>query len=257
LTFSDPALVVLGNGPSLRGFDFTRLAAFDCIGMNAAYRYWHEIGWYPRYYACLDLVVGISHKEAIADLIRGSDATGIEFFFLRANLIDTLPEELRRSHKLVNFDRLGAIDGFAAEPLTTGSHAALFGAHLGYRQLVLLGIDCDYVEKVEGAKEAGGVVLELAETPKNNPNYFFANYQVAGDRYNLPNTSPGLHVRSWRAIAPFVKARGVEVWNCSPYSRVDAFLFRHFREIEAEAQKRTPPPRAVVPARLGRSKETA
>jgi hypothetical protein len=41
-------LVVLGNGPSLAGFDFSRFRGFDAIGMNAAYRYWDEIGWYPR-----------------------------------------------------------------------------------------------------------------------------------------------------------------------------------------------------------------
>ena len=49
-------LVVLGNGPSLEGFDFARLRPFDVIGMNAAYRYWDEIGWYPTYYICLDTV---------------------------------------------------------------------------------------------------------------------------------------------------------------------------------------------------------
>ena len=42
--------VVLGNGPSLRGFDFGRLSRFDVFGMNAAYRYWYEIGWFPQYY---------------------------------------------------------------------------------------------------------------------------------------------------------------------------------------------------------------
>ena len=65
----DPTLILLGNGPSLRGFDFARLRKFDCIGMNAAYRYWHQIGWYPRYYICLDLVVGVSHKDAIVDMV--------------------------------------------------------------------------------------------------------------------------------------------------------------------------------------------
>ena len=46
--------IVLGNGPSLKGFDFARLDGVASLGMNAAYRYWDQIGWYPTYYACLD-----------------------------------------------------------------------------------------------------------------------------------------------------------------------------------------------------------
>ncbi len=39
--------IVMGNGPSLKGFDFTRLNGVTTLGMNAAYRYWDQIGWYP------------------------------------------------------------------------------------------------------------------------------------------------------------------------------------------------------------------
>lgn len=251
---ADATLVVLGNGPSLKGFDFARLKAFDCIGMNAAYRYWREIGWYPRFYACLDLVVGLSHKDAIVDLIRTSAKNGIELFFLRHNLIDALPKDLRRSPMVIDFDRLRPLDGFAVKPATTGSHAALIGAQLGYRTLVLLGADCNYVERVGGAKEktekidgakaARGVVLEMAEAPKDNPNYFFAGYQVAGDKYIQP--SADLHVESWRVVAPFLKKRGVTVWNASPVSRVDAFPFRPFDAIEAEHRKRGNRPRTLM-----------
>ncbi len=80
-------LIVLGNGPSLREFEFDKLKKFDVIGMNAAYRYWDKISWYPRYYACLDTVVGLSHQGEIERLVRESSKNGIELFLLRANLI--------------------------------------------------------------------------------------------------------------------------------------------------------------------------
>ena len=63
-------IFVLGNGPSLRNVDLRSLSPFATIGLNAAYRYWREIDWRPRYYACLDTVVGISHKEEIRALIE-------------------------------------------------------------------------------------------------------------------------------------------------------------------------------------------
>lgn len=240
-------LIVLGNGPSLKDFDFERLRRFDCIGMNAAYRFWERINWYPRYYACFDVVVGLSHKDAILDLIRHSDKNGIELFFLRNNLIRALPSDQRASPKVVNFDTLlrGPLAGVAEDWITTGSHAAVVGALLGYGRLALLGIDCNYVEEVKGARHAGGYVLEMAETPGDNPNYFFADYQRSGDRYHLPNPGPNVHVLSWRKIAPFLKNWTVETWNCNSDSRVDAFRFRSFDEIEADSRSRDEQPRTL------------
>jgi hypothetical protein len=58
--------------------------------MNAAYRYWHKIKKYPKFYSCLDLVVGLSHIEAITELIVNSNNYGIEKFLLRKNLVDEI-----------------------------------------------------------------------------------------------------------------------------------------------------------------------
>jgi FkbM family methyltransferase len=228
-------LVILGNGPSLKGFDFARFRDFDAIGMNAAYRYWGEIGWYPRYYICLDKVVGLSHKDPIARLIRERAKNGIEGFLLRRNLIDELPRDLADLDCVLDFDRLMTDHALLSPtPITTGSHAALFGVLLGYDRMVLMGIDNNYVEKVPGAEEKGGTVLELAETPADNPNYFFSNYQVAGDRFNIPNPLPDMHRNSWRAVAPILAERSVKVWNGSAISTVDVFERRDFKEIETE-----------------------
>jgi hypothetical protein len=227
--------------------------------MNAAYRYWHEIRWYPRYYICLDLVVGLSHKDAIADLIRSCDRNGIELFFLRRNLIAELPNDLMGSPCIIDYDRLHdqSLHSFAAGPITSGSHAALIGVHLGYRNLVLLGVDCSYMEKIEGARSAGGDTLEMTYTPMDNPNYFFPGYQIAGDKYQQPNPSPGLPLCSWRAVAPFLKSHGVTVWNCSSLSQVDAFQFCQFDLIEAQRLVRGERPCTlqVVPPLLSGSAE--
>lgn len=228
-------LAILGNGPSLRGFDFERLRPYDCIGMNAAYRYWDEIGWYPRFYICLDRVVGVSHLDQIQRLIRERDSNGIEFFLLRQNLIDEMDEACAMCPSVISFDKIKTeISILDTEPITTGSHSALFGYLLGYQRIVLLGIDCNYVEIIDGAKAREGTVLEVVETPKENPNYFFANYQVAGDKYNIPNPTPSLHIDAWRAVGVRLKQLGVKIWNCSAISNVDAFPNLDFAEIEAD-----------------------
>ena len=222
-----PALrraVVLGNGPSLKDFDLTRLKGIDAFGMNAAYRHWDRIGWYPAYYACLDEVLGLSHKDEIARLIRERDRLGIRKFLLRANLIRALGP-VAACDAVLDFDALRRTGKrFAREPVTTGSHALIWAAELGYREIVLLGVDADYTELVPGARRGEGLELRIAESLPN-PNYFFEDYQRVGDRFQVPNASPGVHVGSWRAAATAVSELGAVVLNGNRNSRVDAFDF--------------------------------
>lgn len=229
-------LVVLGNGPSLAGFDFDQLRGTDAIGMNAAYRHWRRIGWHPRYYACLDLVVGLSHRDEIQNMVANAAELGIDAFLLRDNLIETFEPAVRRSSRVISFDELAEPGGLLdVSPITTGSHAALFGALLGYRKFILLGIDCNYVERIEGAEAREGIELEVVQTPSQNPNYYFPDYQKAGDRYNLPNPVPDLHIECWRSVGTRLEMRGATIYNASRTSRLDAFPRCHFSELMTNA----------------------
>lgn len=221
--------VVLGNGPSLRGFDFRRLARFDVFGMNAAYRYWHEINWFPQYYSCLDLVLGVSHRNAISELIQKSDQFGIRGFLLRQNLIDELGE-VAVSPKVFNFDLLQTrFESWMPEPITTGSHTCAWASILGYKNIYLLGIDCNYNEILPNAEQREGLVLEIvADAP--NPNYFFDSYQKKGDKYHIPNPIKDLHLDSWRNVGE--KLSHSRVLNANLASKVDKFPFARFDDIE-------------------------
>jgi hypothetical protein len=212
---------VIGNGPSLKGVDLQQLNGFATFGMNAAYRYWREINWRPTFYVCLDLVVGISHKDAIAELIAEDR---IERFLLRANLIEALGATGRDS-RVVDFDALrGRVAMLNPPAITTGSHAALWAASMGFEQIVLLGIDGNYVEHVDGSQQREGIVLEIVER-RDNPNYFFSDYQQPGDRYNIPNPRPDLHIGAWREAARKLVKLQVPVFNANAGSAVRVFPF--------------------------------
>ena len=207
---------VLGNGPSLADVSLPSLSDYATIGLNAAYRYWREIDWRPRYYACVDTVVGLSHKVEIAILIEEGR---IEKFLLRNNLIEALGPVARTNH-VVNFDVLHDINPLLSiEPPTTGSHAALWAGDMGYRQVVMLGVDLQYTEFVEGSAKRDGIELEIVEQ-RDNPNYFFKGYQAPGDRYNIPNPRPDLHVNAWRGAIARLEDAGVSVFNGNPQSAV-------------------------------------
>jgi hypothetical protein len=224
---------LLGNGPSLKGFDFSQLAGYDTIGMNAAYRHWDKIGFRPTYYCCLDTVVGLSHQDAIERLAR--DPNGPRKLLVRDNLYAKMSAP--RPH-VQNFEWIReAFPILRAEPLTTGSHAALWAALMGYREIVILGVDASYVEELPTAKTVQGLVREVVATGRN-PNYYFEDYQQIGDRFHKPNAEPGVHVNAWRAAAALLQERGVRVWNASPRSKLDLFRKKPIESFVQSAPRR-------------------
>lgn len=231
---------VIGNGPSLRGFDFKRLNGHATLGMNAAYRYWREIDWYPTYYSCLDDELTATHWRQIIELVREKK---VRKAFVSGSMI-------QYDRSIVGDDRFVFLDQFIpywhrvrakeyglpfidspffkssqGDKITTGSHSVRFAAHLGYRRINLMGIDLKYVEKIPEADQVGDIGLRIRETPKHNPNYFFDGYQQAGDRYNIPNPKEhhgDLHFASLRVTRDdFARMpNGPVVTNCNAQSRL-------------------------------------
>lgn len=218
-------IVLLGNGPSMRSFDFARLKGIDTIGLNAAHRHWRRVGFTPTYYACLDPVAGISHRDAIAQM--AADHSGPRRLFVR----DEVFTALNGVDRLMNFDLLrDTFEMLRAEPVTTGSHAALCAAMLGYGEIILLGVDASYAS-ASGTRSLSGQLSEVLTEQVSNPNYFFDDYLRVGDRFLEPNTN--LHVEAWRATKRIMEDRRVRVWNADPASKLDLYERRDFSAFEA------------------------
>ena len=226
---NDSKLFLLGNGPSLRGFDFHRLNAVSTIGMNVAYRHWDRIKWYPTYYCCMDTTVILSHADQINRLIEESDQNGIQKFFLRQNILEQYPHLQARDDVFFLEVEWQNNPLLQARYITTGAQSALWGAFLGYSQIYLLGIDLNYVERIAGAKLVleGEIVLVMEETPSHNPNYFFDDYQQIGDRFNIPNHNPEYptHTLSWQEVKDFLHKSDVMINNCNLHSNLVVFPY--------------------------------
>lgn len=226
---SGDVVFVLGNGPSLKNLPFTKLRNIATVGMNAAYRYWDECGWYPSYYCCMDTVVILSHADAIHRLIVSAETYGIRYFFLRKVITERYPDLQDHPRVLFLEDIRPLCPLFQVEPITTGSYALMFMAFLGFRQIYLAGVDCNYVERISGVADGDKKnKLVIVDNVKSNPNYFFDSYQRPGDEYNVPNPSKDLHVRSWRNCAAALGAQAdrlgrVRVINLNQQSKVDCF----------------------------------
>ena len=217
----DKCALLLGNGPSLAGLDLANdVSDMHTFGMNAAHRYWKNVDWWPTYYSCLDTVVGESHYEAIEDLILKSRRNGIQRFLLRENVCKRLPQECL--NRVDVYEDLVAASLLPNLPdITTGSHTLLWAQHLGYQTILLAGVDLDYVEQVDHSELIDGV-LEISGEGQN-PNYFFDDYQLPGDRYNIPNPRPNMHIESWVNASRHLRFPTVVV-NLNRASRLEIFV---------------------------------
>ncbi len=255
----DSTAFVLGNGPSLRGVDLARFTGEATVGMNAAYREWDRIGWYPTHYACLDEELIATHHEAIRRLI---DERAVETAFLTARFLDFYPEfathercffldsfrkagrwRERRQKYGLTFSEEPAFTTSAPTKLTTGGYAVRFAIFLGYRSIYLLGIDCNYVEILPDARSVGEIALEMSNTPEQNPNYFFDDYQQAGDRYNVPNPEVhdgNLHLQALEAVRDDVVQQGipVEIRNLSRRSKLASEGTFPYQDLDRVLEKR-------------------
>ena len=205
------SVTVIGNGATLKGFEFNKLKG-DTIGMTMAYRHWRKIDWYPKYYVNVDHVVLNHHHKDIEEFIKEEKCEG---YILSSSILTVCPD-LKDNKKVLFLEDLQKQRGNPFQYLIdwcSGSVAFLFAVILGYNEIKTIGIDCNYVEFLPETSKCQDGTLLIKETPKSNPNYFIDDYQLAGDRYNVPNCA-NVHMPSWCHV----------VFILTGYTRMNNFM---------------------------------
>lgn len=188
---ANESFLVLANGPSLKGIDIKNLSG-PTVGMNAAYRFWRQIDWYPEYYVCLDAQLIETHREFLVEASKNNTFRGM-FLHQSAGQIGLV----ENGTQLLFLDEVRALFGNPRKKgkhlafrtrnnlaVTTGSWAIRYAAYLGASEINLAGYDLNYKEK-KGARKLG-LTGKVADGT-GDENYFFSGYQKAGDRYNTAN----------------------------------------------------------------------
>jgi hypothetical protein len=220
---NDETIIVMCNGPSLKEVDFESLNNYNTFGMNGAYRYYYKHNWWPRYFACFDNIVTQNHAAAYKKMIEDPNVPIERFFLLQGVTTHPKLSVLRLSPTKytfsLDFNKFG-------NGGNTGANSCQSALCMGYKKIILLGADCNYVEVVDGAKEFKWnnkwPKLRMEKTPDKNPNYFFDDYQQEGDVYNFPQASI-FHQPGWNALSEFAKANGIDIVNCSDISTLTCF----------------------------------
>ena len=218
----EKTLIIMGNGPSLKDVDFDMLEGFDTFGLNSAYRAYPRLNWWPTYHGCFDYRVTDNHKEKFIELINSGKIK--KHFYIRnlsnkenfqyVNLLQ-FGSRNRMNNKVEDFNNFH-------DNGNSGANASSVGVCLGYKKIILVGVDCNYVEFVDGSKKDGPGGLVMEKTPDKNPNYWFDDYQQKGDEYNVP-AGLSFHMPTWNVFAYRAAHANIEVVNCSPITTLRGF----------------------------------
>ena len=218
-------ILLIGGGPSTKllvDYGFENIPV-DTFGMGACYRYYERINWWPTYYGWLDVKTVTSHEQALKRVVEDSEIPVERYYFSRR--ISDSPKLTVVPHQ------------------STGSGLFRIARGLGYTKILLIGIECKYVERIKESRPLtkqesdvfrarvgppiseldsyfGKNLLTITETPEHNPNYFFHGYQQEGDVYSKPNVAIS-HAVSWRRLRKqYWQHLTIEVVNCSPSSKL-------------------------------------
>lgn len=202
--------VVIGNGPSMRGFDLSRIAGLHAFCLNRGYLMWNEQGLTP------DFVVAVN-PLVIGQFAAGLQAAGrLRFapWLLRGNF-DAADDDLVFFEE--RWDRAfltDARDGVAS--LATVTNTALQLAwHMGFSTVVLLGIDHRFAAAGRGRPN------ELVVQDRDDVDHFRPDYFAPGTRWHLPDlaASEAGYALARRAF----EGAGRRIVNATPGTGLDIF----------------------------------
>jgi hypothetical protein len=169
---------IIGNGPSLKRTDLAMLRQEFTFGLNRIYLMFPSLGFMT---SCLvsvnDLVIEQCRMELMALPMPRFLSWRSHRFFAPSNPIQELPTFLHTTYESPRFSR--DVRGRVWEGATVTYVALQLAFHMGFQQVVLIGVDHDFASK----GQANRTVVSTGD----DPNHFSADYFGKGFRWQLPD----------------------------------------------------------------------
>jgi hypothetical protein len=169
---------IIGNGPSLRQTDLTKLRNEFTFGLNRIYLLFPELGFSTTYLVSTnDLVIEQCRDEMLALPIPKFLTWRSRKFFADSPSSIQLPTFLYTTYTGPRFARRAA--GRLWEGATVTFVALQLAYHMGFSQVNLIGVDHNFVTKGDANK--------TVTSDGDDPNHFAPNYFGKGFRWQLPD----------------------------------------------------------------------
>jgi len=186
--------IVLGCGPTLSQFPFKRITV-PTFGMKNAWKSFDRMGWWPTYYANLDKVNEEYHRKDLVRIIK-DPCVLTQKFFLHEKICESDRIEVVRYRRPL-FDFGDTLDDLG-DGGNTATNAAQIAVALGYRQLILVGVDLSYGKGTD---------------------FFIRDYREDGEPHNAPDLQT-YHYPAWEAFSKWAARKRIELVNCSRFSTI-------------------------------------
>ncbi len=155
---------IIGNGPSLKNTDLSKLKNEYTFGMNRIYLGFEEMGFQTSFYVCINSLV---IEQCAADI---QHLTMPSFVSWRARKWLHARENLFFLHSTYTGPKYdGNITGRIWEGATVTNVALQIAYFMGFQQAVLIGVDHNYTTT---GKPNETVISQGADPNHFNPNYF-------------------------------------------------------------------------------------
>jgi len=165
---------VVGNGPSLKNTDLSKLKDDFCIGMNRIFLAADELGFCPNILVCVnDLVVEQSVEEF-------NSLQMPKFFSWRARKwlkMDPWSHFIYTSYTSPKFSK--DVTGRVWEGATVTNVCLQLAYHMGFSEVIFIGVDHSFATK--------GKPNTTIQSQGDDPNHFSAAYFGKGFRWQLPD----------------------------------------------------------------------
>jgi hypothetical protein len=178
---------IIGNGPSLRQMDLSKLRDEFTFGMNRIYLLFPELGFHTTYFVSInDLVIEQFKDEILVQPMPKFLAWRSHRHFsnqfsnsLISNLQspDSFPIFLYTSYTGPRFSH--DVRGRVWEGATVTNVALQLAFHMGFEKVILIGVDHNFASKGDANK----TVISQGD----DPNHFAPNYFGKGAKWQLPD----------------------------------------------------------------------
>lgn len=220
--------VVIGNGPSLRNMDLSFLKDEVTIGTNRIYLAFDRIKTVD-YYICVNplVVEQFAHEICTLEMPKFFNwnsypklAQCPESIFLFSHELSEFKNgDAVSIPKLIDFSK--DINGGVWIGATVTFVALQIAYSLGYRQIILIGVDHNFVTK--------GAPHKIVTSDGEDPNHFTPDYFGKGIKWGLPDLETSAYAYQLAKVA--FEEDGGEILDATVDGKLDIFPKANYQDI--------------------------
>lgn len=206
---------IIGNGPSLKQTDLTRLKDEITFGMNRIYLMFPELGFTTTYLSVVnDLVIEQTAGDLVALAVPKFLCWRARRFFSAGQFggdLAALPTFLYTAYDAPGFAR--DVRGRVWEGATVTYVTLQLAFHMGFKEVILIGVDHNYA--------TSGKPNTTITSDGEDPNHFSGQYFGRGFRWQLPDLETS--EMAYRMARAAYESAGRRVMDATVGGRLNIF----------------------------------